>query len=86
LRGKEYLELKEYGKAIDDFSETLRLKQDDDDDYDTLLLRGKAYYLTGEKDKAKKVFEKFLNHKHAIAEEVGRNIINKLIGFMPEDI
>jgi tetratricopeptide (TPR) repeat protein len=39
LRGKEYLELKEYGKAIDDFSESLRLNSDD-----MLLLRTKSFY------------------------------------------
>jgi tetratricopeptide (TPR) repeat protein len=33
LRGKEYTELKDYDKAIDDFSETLHLKQEYDDAY-----------------------------------------------------
>jgi len=33
LRGKEYTELKDFDKAIDDFSETLHLKQEYDDAY-----------------------------------------------------
>jgi tetratricopeptide (TPR) repeat protein len=83
LRGKEYLELKEYGKAIGDFSETLCSKPEDSD---TLLLRGKAYFLAGEKDKAKADFEEYLNRKRKDANDAGRNEINKLIGFKPEDI
>jgi len=31
---------------------------------ETLLLRGKAYYLAGEKEKAKKVFDEYKKRKH----------------------
>jgi tetratricopeptide (TPR) repeat protein len=95
LRGKEYLELKEYGKAIDDFTESLRLNPDDDDssvslcskpDDDTLLLRAKAHYLAGEKDKTKEVFEDYLNKERNNADTADRNKIYKLTGLKPEDI
>jgi len=91
LRGKEYMELKNYNKAIDDFSETLRMESHYDntptseEEYpkldvgdkcsgdffrskpnfdETLLLRGKAYYLVGEKDKAKADFDEYKKRKH----------------------
>ncbi|GBU28636.1 hypothetical protein R84B8_02196 [Treponema sp. R8-4-B8] len=83
LRGKEYIESKEYGKAIDDFSETLRLKPKYDE---TLLLRGKAYYLSGEKDKAKADIEEYLNRKHKAADKANRNEIIKIVGVTPEEI
>jgi lipoprotein NlpI len=82
LRGKEYMELKEYGKAIEDFSETLNLKPHDD----TLLLRGKAYYLAGEKDKSKADIDEYLNRKHREADIAGRKKIHELTGINPEDI
>jgi tetratricopeptide (TPR) repeat protein len=83
LRGKEYMELKEYGKAIEDFSESLRLTQYDDD---TLLLRGKAYYYSGEKDKTKAVFEEYLNRKYKDADTASRKKIYECTGLRPEDI
>jgi len=95
LRGKEYLELKEYSKAIEDFTETLRLRDNDlnpeskhskPDYVDTLLMRGKAYYLTGEKDKAKTDFEEYLNRKCNIADEENRAEVSEYIGVRPEDI
>jgi tetratricopeptide (TPR) repeat protein len=88
LPGKEYLELKEYGKAIDDFSESLRLKPDDEGlpefyyrfnpSNSVLLLRAKAYYMAGEKDKSKKVFEEYLNKIHNDADTVVRKNIYEL--------
>jgi len=86
LRGKEYLGLKEYGKAIEDFSETLRLgdngytvinkfsefKRSKSGYVDTFLIRGKAYYLAGEKDKAKTDFEEYLNRKCSIEDNRNR--------------
>ena len=95
LRGKEYLELKEYSKAIEDFSETLCLRDNDSNseskhskpDYvDTLLMRGKAYYLTGEKDKAKTDFEEYLNRKCKIADDENRAEVSEYIGIKPEDV
>jgi tetratricopeptide (TPR) repeat protein len=83
LRGKEYTELKDYDKAIEDFSESLSLKPNHDE---TLLLRGKAYYLAGEKDKAKADIEENLNRKRIVAEENNRNEILKIVGVKPEDI
>jgi len=83
LRGKEYTELKEYGKAVEDFSETLRMRQSHDD---TLLLRGKAYYLSGEKDKAKADIEEYLNRNRIVADENNRKEIIKIVGIKPEDI
>jgi tetratricopeptide (TPR) repeat protein len=95
LRGKEYVELKEYSKAIEDFSETLRLRDNDLrsesehpklDYVDTLLMRGKAWYLTGENEKAKTDFEEYLNRKCNIAEDEGRWEVSEHIGVKPEDI
>jgi tetratricopeptide (TPR) repeat protein len=94
LRGKEYLELKEYSKAIEDFSETLRLRDNDlspnskyfkPDYVDTLLMRGKAYYLAGKKDKAKADFEEYLNRKCNIEDEKNRAEVYEHIGVKPED-
>jgi tetratricopeptide (TPR) repeat protein len=83
LRGNEYLELKEYGKAIGDFSESLSFKPNDKD---TLLLRAKAYYFAGEKDKTKEAFEEFLSRMHNDADTAGREKIYELTGLRPEDI
>jgi len=99
LRGKEYMELKEYGKAVEDYSKSLSLLTDSmpdiDDrpavfvkDYygDTLLLRGKAHYLAGERDKAKADCEEYINRKLNIVDAEGRKTIYKMTGVMPEDI
>jgi len=100
LRGKEYLELKEYSKAIEDFSDTLRLgdngytvirkfsesKRSKPGYVDTFLVRGKAYYLAGEKDKAKADFEEYLNRKCNIAVDENRAEVFEYIGVKPEDI
>jgi tetratricopeptide (TPR) repeat protein len=95
LRGKDYLELKEYSKAIEDFSETLCLrgnnlghdsKYSKPDCVETLLMRGKAYYLAGEKGKAKTDFEEYLNQKCNIAYEEGCAEVSEHIGVKPEDI
>jgi len=97
LRGKEYVELKEYRKAIEDFSETLRLRDNDlssesknskPDYVDTLLMRGKAYHLAGEKDKAKADIEEYLNRIQKLGYDKGcaEEEIFKHIGVMPEDI
>jgi len=95
LRGKEYLELKKYDKAIEDFSETLSLCDNDfnpESKYmkskyvDTLLMRGKAYYLAGEKGKAKTDLKEYLNQKCNIAENEGRAEVHEHIGVKPEDI
>jgi serine/threonine-protein kinase len=83
LRGKEYTELKEYDKAIEDFSETLRLSPNNDD---TLLMRGRAYYYSGEKDKTKAVFEEYLNRNCKAADTASREKIYQLTGLKPEDI
>ncbi|GBU28650.1 hypothetical protein R84B8_02210 [Treponema sp. R8-4-B8] len=81
-RGKKYMELKEYGKAIDDFSESLRLQPDSN----TLLMRAKAYYLADEKDKAKADIDEYLKRERKLAYDAGREEIFKQIGVMPEDI
>jgi tetratricopeptide (TPR) repeat protein len=95
LRGNEYLELKEYGKAIEDFSEALRLNPDDEGfpkitffkaNNSALLLRARAYYLAGEKDKTKEVFEEFLSRMRNDADTAGREKIYELTGLRPEDI
>jgi tetratricopeptide (TPR) repeat protein len=94
LRGKEYLELKEYSKAIEDFTETLRLIDNDsisksffsEPGVDTLLIRGKAYYLAGEKDKAKTDFEEYLNRKCKFEDDRNRRDVSEFIGIKPEDI
>jgi tetratricopeptide (TPR) repeat protein len=95
LRGKEYLELNEYEKAIEDFSESLRFLADYDDSLpsffkkdnkDPLLLRGKAYYLAGEKENANFDFKEFLNKKQKLADDEGRDEITDLIGVKLEDI
>jgi len=85
LRGKEYTELKDYSKAIDDFSETLHMKPTYNErlllnlDQDkALLLRGKAYYLAGEKEKAKADFNEYKNRKHKKTENSIRIDINNL--------
>ncbi len=77
------MELKEYGKAIEDFSESLKLLTDQ---FDTLLMRAKAYHLNYEKEKAKADIEEFLNRKRKLAYEAGREEIFKQIGVMPEEI
>jgi len=102
LRGKEYLELKEYDKAIADFSESLQIepkemvetesffyitKSEKDRRYaDTYLMRGKAYWLSGEKDKAKADFKEYISIKRNSAEDKGREEISHLIGVRPENI
>jgi len=95
LRGKEYAELKEYRKAIEDFSETLRLRDNDlsseskhsKPDYgDTFLMRGKSWYLAGEKDKAKADFEEYLNRKCNTEDDENRWQVSNYIGVKPEDI
>jgi len=83
LRGKEYTELKEYDKAIEDFSETLNLIPHYDD---TLLLRAKAYYLAGEKEKAKADIEEYLNRKRKTADDNNRREIINYTGITLEDI
>ncbi|GBU28651.1 hypothetical protein R84B8_02211 [Treponema sp. R8-4-B8] len=95
LRGKEYLELKEYSKAIEDFSETLRLRDNDlnpeskyskPDYIKTLLMRGKAYYLTGEKDKTKADIEEYLKRKCNISDKKNHEEVSEYLGVKPEDI
>jgi len=56
------------------------------DFFETLLLRGKAYYLAGENDKAKADIEEYLNRKRNVAETSGRSEIIKIVGVKPEDI
>ena len=82
-RGKYYLYLEEYGKAIDDFSESLNLETDH---VNTLLRRAKAYYLAGEKDKAKADIEEYLKRKRKSAYDAGREEIFKHIGVKLEEI
>ena len=82
-RGKKYMELKEYSKAIEDFSESLKLETYH---LDTLLMRAKAYHLNCEKDKAKTDIEEYLNRKHELAYDAGREEIFKQIGVKLEDI
>jgi len=82
-RGKKYMELEEYGKAIDDFSESLKLETNN---VDTLLMRAKAYYMYWENDKAKADIEEYLNRKRKMVYDAGREEIFKQIGVMPEDI
>ena len=82
-RGQYYMELKEYGKAVDDFSESLKLETDH---FDTLVMRAKAYYLAGEKDKAKADIEEYLSRKRKLAYDEGRDAIFKQIGVKLEDI
>ena len=82
-RGKKYMEQEEYGKAIDDFSESLNMEADD---VDTLLRRAKAYYLAGEKDKAKADIDEYLKRKRKSAYDAGREEIFKHIGVKLEDI
>jgi len=82
-RGQKYMELKEYSKAVDDFSESLKLETDR---VDTLLMRAKAYYLSYKKDKAKADIEEFLSRKHKLAYDAGREEIFKQISVKLEDI
>jgi len=84
LRGNNYTELKEYGKAIDDFSEYLRLKPEYNDE--TLLMRAKAYYLAGEKDKAKADIDEYLNRKRKEADENKREEIIRIAGVTQEEV
>ena len=82
-RGQYYMELKEYGKAIEDFSESLKLETDH---LDTLLMRAKAYHLSWEKDKAKADIEEYLNRKRKLEYDAGKEEIFKQIGVKLEDI
>jgi len=82
-RGQRYMELKEYDKAIDDFSESLIVEMDH---ADTLIMRAKAYYLADKKDKAKADIEEYLNRKRKLVYNEGREEIFKQIGVMPEEI
>jgi len=94
-RGNEYMELKEYGKAVEDFSESLCFLPAQDytqvifggDAYgDRLLMRGKAYYLADEKDKAKADFEEYLKRRRDNEDASCREKIYKHIGVKLEDI
>jgi tetratricopeptide (TPR) repeat protein len=93
LRGKEYSALKDYDKAIDDFSETLRLEPSYNEKYrlesdhdKTLLLRGKAYFLAGEKEKAIADLNEYKNRKHKKTENSIRLDINNLFSDTLVDI
>lgn len=88
LRGKEYTELKDYDKAIKDFSESLRIKSlRKKQDYNkTLLLRGIAYNLANEKEKAKADFKEYLSRKLKDEDKSGREEIYRLTGLKVEDI
>jgi hypothetical protein len=57
-----------------------------DNENDTLLLRGKAYYMAGEKGKAKADIEEYLNRKRKEAETTGLSKIFRIVGINPEDI
>jgi len=70
-------------KESDKYYELLRSFPNHDE---TLLLRGKAYYLAGEKDKAKADIKEYLNRKHKDADTTVRNEIVKIVGVIPEDI
>jgi tetratricopeptide (TPR) repeat protein len=83
IRGNLYMELKDYAKAIEDFFESLLLNPNHDD---TLLSRGKAYYLNNEKDKAKADFEEYIKRECNTVDTISRKEISKLIGVMPEEI
>ena len=82
-RGQKYMELKEYSKAVDDFSESLNLKTDN---VNTLVMRAKTYYLNHEKDKAKADIDEYLSRKRKLAYDEGREEIFKQIGVKLEDI
>jgi len=49
-------------------------------------MRGKTYYLTREKDKAKTDFEEYLNRKCKVADDENREEVSEYIGVKPEDI
>jgi tetratricopeptide (TPR) repeat protein len=83
FRGEEYTKVKEYGKAIEDFSESLRLIPDH---IKALLMRGNAYFGLGEKDKAKADFDEYLNRKRKNTDTAIRKEISELFGAKPEDI
>jgi len=59
-RGMAYTETGDYKKAIDEFSESLRLNPAH---IKSLLMRGNAYFGAGEKDKAKADFDEYLRRK-----------------------
>jgi tetratricopeptide (TPR) repeat protein len=58
-RGVNYSKLKDYEKAIADFSESIRLG----DHYKSLLMRGFAYLYSGKKEDAKADFDEYLRKK-----------------------
>jgi tetratricopeptide (TPR) repeat protein len=53
---------------------------------ETFLFRGKAYYMAGEKDKAKTDIKEYINRKRKDTDTNINDKIIELIGFMPEDI
>jgi tetratricopeptide (TPR) repeat protein len=59
-RGMAYTETGDYKKAIEEFSESLRLNPAH---IKTLLMRGNAYIGVGEKDKAKADLDEYLRRK-----------------------
>jgi tetratricopeptide (TPR) repeat protein len=73
-------------KSIEDCIEQMDIDVVYSDYFETLLLRGKAYYLSGEKDKAKADIEEYLSRKRKIADDESHNEIIKLTGITPEDI
>jgi tetratricopeptide (TPR) repeat protein len=83
MRAENYMKLKDYSKAIDDYSESLKLEPELNN---TLLLRGKAYHLAGEKDKANADFEEYISRKCKDADDAGRAEILKHIGVIPEGL
>jgi tetratricopeptide (TPR) repeat protein len=62
-RGISYSKLKNYEKAIDDFSESIRLKPDH---FKSFLMRGFAYLFSGKLDKAKADFDTYLQNKRLL--------------------
>jgi hypothetical protein len=65
------------------FDATIELKSLDDD---ALLKRGKEFYLTGEKVKAREDFEVYMDRILNKAGDAGRETIYNLTGVRLEDI
>jgi len=88
LRGKEYMELLKYDRAIDDFTESLHLRVDcyTPQYNNILLMRGKTYYLLGEIEKTKTDIEECLNLKRKAADAWGRRMIPEFLGVNLEEI
>jgi len=82
LQGRDYKFLMRYEKNKEQFDMDRVYR----DFFETLLMRAKTYYLSGEKTKAKADIEEYIKRKHKVTDDTNHREIIRLTGIAPEDI